>query len=55
MAGCGAVRAWQRTFYDDVIRSERALGDIRQYIVDNPLSWELDEENPTRRNGRSEV
>ena len=37
---------WQRGFYDRVIRDERDLHEIREYIVFNPLKWELDRENP---------
>jgi putative transposase len=37
---------WQRGFYERVVRSERELGAIRQYIIDNPLKWELDRDNP---------
>ncbi|KPL19229.1 MAG: transposase [candidate division Zixibacteria bacterium SM23_81] len=37
---------WQRNFYDHVIRSETELRLIREYIVNNPLKWELDRNNP---------
>ena len=37
---------WQRRFYEHIIRDERSLGNIRQYIVDNPAKWELDDDNP---------
>ena len=33
---------WQRSFYDRIIRSENELFNIRQYIEQNPLKWELD-------------
>lgn len=36
---------WQRNYYDHVIRNDEDLTRIRQYIIDNPLSWALDEEN----------
>ena len=39
-------RLWQRNYYEHVIRSERALTAIRQYIPDNPARWELDRYNP---------
>jgi len=32
---------WQRSFYDHVIRDERSLEKIREYIVNNPLKWEI--------------
>ena len=38
---------WQRNYHERVIRNERELAAIRQYIVDNPVRWALDKENPT--------
>ena len=38
-------KIWQRFFYDHVIRSERSLNAIREYITDNPINWEQDIEN----------
>ncbi|MCB0165675.1 MAG: transposase [Anaerolineae bacterium] len=38
--------AWQRNYYEHIIRSERALHAIRQYIQQNPLRWQLDRYNP---------
>lgn len=43
---------WQRGYYEHVIRDDVDLTAIREYIANNPLKWELDEENPTRRLGR---
>ena len=37
---------WQRSFYDRIIRDEKELFNIRQYIEQNPLRWELEKENP---------
>ena len=37
---------WQRNYYEHVIRNETDLANIRQYIVNNPLKWDLDENNP---------
>ena len=37
---------WQRNYYDHVIRGEKDLYSKRKYIRENPLKWELDEENP---------
>jgi REP element-mobilizing transposase RayT len=36
---------WQKSFYDHVIRNDRSLDNLRQYIMNNPLRWELDIEN----------
>jgi REP element-mobilizing transposase RayT len=30
---------WQDRFHDQIIRNERALHEIRQYIRENPLRW----------------
>ena len=40
---------WQRNFYDHIIRDEVGLDRIRQYILDNPVRWAEDPENPARR------
>ena len=34
---------WQRSFYDHVVRNEKDLIRVRQYIKNNPLKWFLDE------------
>ena len=39
-------KLWQRNYYERVIRNEKELAGIREYIANNPLSWELDVENP---------
>ena len=37
---------WQRNYYEHVIRSEAALNDIREYIINNPAKWADDPDNP---------
>lgn len=44
--------AWQPRFYDRIIRDENALAEIQAYIIDNPNTWEEDEENPVKRAAR---
>ena len=39
-------KLWQRNYYERVIRNKRELTAIRQYVVENPLKWHLDRENP---------
>jgi len=46
-------RLWQRNYYERVIRNEREWSAIREYIVNNPLNWALDQENPQIRLGRA--
>jgi REP element-mobilizing transposase RayT len=36
---------WQRNYHEHIIRTERALRAIRQYITDNPARWPLDKYN----------
>lgn len=35
---------WQQSYYDHVIRNERELQAIDDYIIANPMNWEKDEE-----------
>jgi putative transposase len=42
---------WQRNYYEHIIRNERALQRIREYIINNPLQWNLDIENPDNWQG----
>ncbi len=36
---------WQRNYYERIIRTQRELENIRQYIRDNPKNWEKDPDN----------
>ncbi len=40
---------WQRNYYEHIIRNEKKLNKIREYIINNPLKWLLDRENPDRK------
>ena len=40
------VPVWQRNYHEHIIRNEEELNRIREYIINNPLKWELDKENP---------
>lgn len=37
---------WQRNYYEHIVRSEESQNKIREYILANPLQWEMDLENP---------
>jgi hypothetical protein len=39
---------WQRDYFEHIIRNDESLNRIRQYILNNPMQWELDRENPVR-------
>ena len=36
---------WQGNYYESIVRVETGLDAIRQYIINNPLQWEIDKEN----------
>jgi putative transposase len=36
-------KLWQRNYYEHIIRNETELNKIREYIINNPLNWETDE------------
>lgn len=40
------VPVWQRNYYEHIIRNQAALRRIREYIVNNPQQWQLDQLNP---------
>jgi REP element-mobilizing transposase RayT len=42
-------RLWQRNYYEHIVRDENELNCIRKYIIDNPMQWEMDHENPQRQ------
>jgi hypothetical protein len=37
---------WQARFFDRIIRNEKELYNIRKYIEQNPLKWNLEKVNP---------
>ena len=37
---------WQRNYYEHIIRNEASMRRIREYIVNNPMRWDNDVENP---------
>lgn len=39
------AKFWQQNYYEHIIRNDRELNAIRQYIIDNPLNWKLDRDN----------
>ncbi len=45
-------RLWQRNYYEHVVRDEDELNRIRDYILVNPMRWELDRENPVALKGQ---
>ena len=39
-------KLWQRSFYDRIIRNEKELYNIRKYIRENPLRWDIEKNIP---------
>ncbi|MDX1640557.1 MAG: transposase, partial [Balneolaceae bacterium] len=39
-------KVWQRNYYEHIIRNEKSLNRIRDYILNNPASWEEDQNHP---------
>lgn len=44
--GLPGAPVWQRNYYERVIRSPRELEAARHYILENPLKWADDPNNP---------
>jgi putative transposase len=40
------IPVWQRNYYEHIIRNEKELNNIRGYIINNPIKWATDDENP---------
>jgi REP element-mobilizing transposase RayT len=48
LRGTQGASIWQRSFHDHIIRDEKSLNRIREYIITNPERWEYDQENMNR-------
>jgi REP element-mobilizing transposase RayT len=42
------IPVWQRNYYEHIIRDEKSLENIRNYIINNPLQWYYDDYNPKK-------
>jgi putative transposase len=47
-ANSPAKSIWHRGYFEHVVRSEKSLAKIREYIANNPIQWVSDRENPDR-------
>ena len=43
-------RLWQRGYYEHIIRNEKSLNKIREYIQSNPAMWNRDRNNLEKLN-----
>jgi putative transposase len=39
---------WQRNYYDHVIRNDKELNNIRDYILNNVLQWAVEKDDPDK-------
>ena len=42
--------SWQSRFYDRIVRNEKELYQIRKYIAQNPLKWDVEKNVPENIN-----
>lgn len=40
---------WQRGYFEHIIRNEKSLNRIREYVHTNPQRWDFDRENPSAK------
>lgn len=36
------TKIWQRNYYEHIIRNDKSLNHIRDYIINNPAKWQAD-------------
>lgn len=53
--GTPRKEVWQRNYYEHIIRNPDELNRIREYIINNPLKWHLDRDNPNGIPDESEL
>ena len=46
---------WQRSYYDHIIRNDKSLDNICNYIQNNPFEWGLDVENTINHFSESDI
>jgi putative transposase len=44
--GTPGIQFWQRNYYEHIIRNDRELDIIRDYIFNNIVNWALEKDNP---------
>jgi len=38
------IAVWQRNYYEHIIRGDKELNGFREYINNNPMNWQTDDE-----------
>ena len=49
MRNTPGISVWQRNYYEHIIRNDKSLENIRNYIINNPAKWQNDDYNLTNR------
>ncbi|HTU35097.1 MAG TPA: hypothetical protein VMF66_14945 [Candidatus Acidoferrum sp.] len=44
--GKPAFQLWQRNYYDSVLRNAKEFRNAQRCVIENPLKWYADRENP---------
>jgi len=52
LRGTPGGRVWQRGYYERIVRDQRELDKFRKYILENPVRWHLDRNNPDKTETR---
>lgn len=39
MRNTPGISVWQRNYYERIIRDDKSLENIRNYIINNPVQW----------------
>ena len=42
-------RLWQRNYWEHIIRNESDLNRTRNYIINNPSNWKIDDHHPNAK------
>lgn len=45
LGGTPGAKVWQRNYWERVVRDEKDLNRLREYIVQNPSNWGRNEDN----------
>ena len=54
LPGFSKVRVWEISFHEHIIRKQDSLERVREYIVNNPMKWELDRYHPSREDAEDD-
>ena len=48
MRNTPGISVWQRNYYEHIIRNDKSLENIRNYIINNPSKWYYNDYNPKK-------